>query len=208
MWLDFLKGLKWSETSLLQVWALWLWWHSSLLLWRWPEERRPPSTVTWGALLILLLAGINRYLEEFLSMCCVFAKPGPMSNMVLDSPHLISHLLVSPNLIVAWSSIMWRKETQPFITVTHGMILLKNTYHSDLHHDKNLFPEHFCFSALSDGGTVWSLHDQPFYNILTWPIIWRKPQIHPVRTLMWTALLWHPLRENEGLGRFLKDVYW
>ena len=185
---------------LLQVWALWLWWHSSLLLWRWPEERRPPSTVTWGALLMLLLAGTNRYLEEFLSMYCIFTNPGPMWNMVLDSPHLISHLLVSPSLIVAWSSIMWRMETQPFITVAHGMVLLKNTYHSDLHHDKNLFPEHFCFSALSDGGTVWSLHDQPFLTPSHDWFIWWKPQNFPWWTLMWTSTNVKHLTVNTETG--------
>ena len=71
-------------------------------------------------------------------------------NMALVSPLTASHPKPRLIKIISSSSIMWRRQTQQCITVTHGTTLLKNTYHSDLHHDKNLLTKHthFCFLSV------------------------------------------------------------
>ena len=120
-----------------QVWVVLPWWHRSLLS-RWGKERQPPWTVTWGLLLTVLLAGINRFQEEFLSMCWGFITATALYIMALVFPLQSSLLLISQQQIIVWSSTMWRRETQQSITVTHGITLSMNTYHSDLHCDKNL----------------------------------------------------------------------
>ncbi len=131
-----------------QVWVVWRWWHRSLLLWRWAKERQPPWTVTWGLWLTMKLAGINRFQEEFLSLFYIFITAQALQHMALVSPLPNSHPLISHNQIIVWSSTMWRRETQQSITVKHMTALLMSGYHSDLHCDKNLLTNYFCFLRL------------------------------------------------------------
>ena len=83
-----------------QVWVVWRWWHRSLL-WRWGKERQSPWTVTWG-LLLMLLAGINRFLEEFLSLYWCFITVIALQHMALVSLLPNSHLIISQHQIIDW----------------------------------------------------------------------------------------------------------
>ena len=151
-----------------QVWVVRRWWHRSLLLWRWGEERQPPWTVTWGLLLIVLLAGINRFLEEFISLCCFFIIPTALQPTVLVSPLQSSHLLISHNQIIVWSSTMLSRETLQSITVRHMTRLPQSGYHSDLHCGKNLLTEYLLIFI------VWEWSHQIMFSVAL-PLLHLKP---------------------------------
>lgn len=67
-------------------------------------------------------------------------------NMTLGSPLQDTWQLISQHQITVLELAMLKKEILQFITVAHGMTLLKSGYHSDSHCDKNLLNNTFAFS--------------------------------------------------------------
>ena len=152
-----------------QVWVVWRWWHRSLLLWRWGKERQSPWTVTWELLLTVVLAGINRFQEEFLSLFYISITVIALQHMALVSLLPNSHLLIKQTQIIVWSLATQRWEIQQSITVKHGTALLMSGYHGDLHCDKNYLTNHFLFLRISSA-QIWSS--------VIWTLVWYERILH------------------------------
>ncbi len=126
---------------------MWLWWPRILQFSHWVKDRWPHWTVIWTPSLIVVLDGINRFMEEFHSLSYISTIQTVLLHTDPVTPLLNSTQITKLNQIIVWSSVMWMWMTLQCITVTHGTALLKSTYHSDSQHDKNLLAAHihFCF---------------------------------------------------------------
>lgn len=75
-------------------------WHRNFLLYQWEKERQPARTVTWGLQLTSLLAGINIFQEETISMYWSFVMTGVLKKYGSGFSSQNSHQVISQHQII------------------------------------------------------------------------------------------------------------